>query len=210
MGMKERLHALMFFLLNDVGNKFDANALKSVVDKLFILSEKLVILFPSFLPYYINYYDDIIDKEIKVAQITKESSVLHVGCGSIPASSILIAIKTGAYVHGIDKDAKAVKKAARIIHQMEASFEVEFNDALTMNLSGFTVILISQGIQPKQSFLKELSKKLSSDQMVILRSFSSDAAIDETDTFLYDFYEITDIITHTTHGSTVTIIMKKK
>ena len=210
--IKKKLQAFLSFLLNDIGDNFDAIALKSIVDNLFIITEKTIIHFPRFLPFYINYYQDIIDQEIKIANITSKSLILHVGCGSIPASSMLLAQKTNASVVGIDRDAHAIRKAKICIKNLNLSDKVtvKTKDATQINLASFDVILISQGIMPKQVFLKQLSKKISNTQLIILRSFSQHHSLDDQDKFLKDYYSIKDIFCHTAHGSTTSIILQKK
>lgn len=210
--VKKKLQAFLSFLLNDISDNFDAIALKSLVDKLFIITEKTIIHFPRFLPFYINYYQDIIDQEIKLAMIASKTSILHIGCGSIPASSVLLAQKTNASVVGIDRDADAIKKAKMCIKNLTLSNKVTVKkkDATQIDLSSFDVILISQGIIPKQIFLQQLSKKISLNQLVILRSFSQYHSLDDHDKFLTNYYTIKDIFCHTTHGSTTSIILQKK
>ena len=67
--IKQKIQALILFLLNDISDKFDAIALKSLVDLLFKISEKVIIHFPKFLPFYIEYYADIIEQEISMINI---------------------------------------------------------------------------------------------------------------------------------------------
>lgn len=210
--MKKNLRSFVFLFLNDISDKFDANALKGIVDIAFIVTEKIIIHFPSILPLYVEYYSDIIDHEIKLTHMDQTTSVLHVGCGSIPASSMLLAQKCNAKVTGIDRDEKAVKKARICVENNGLSHQIDIQqkDALQMDLLSYNVILISQGIIPKESFLKELSKHISSDQILILRSFSRDGAIDDADKFLNQYYAIVQIYHHTNHGETVSIILQKK
>ena len=100
--IKERMNTILYFLLNEIFDKFDVIAFKKIVDYLFTFSEKIIIHYPRILPFYIDYYDDIIDNEIQIAQITSETKILHIGCGSIPASIILLAKKTGAIISAED------------------------------------------------------------------------------------------------------------
>ena len=51
------------------------------------------------------------NKEINLANVTKDDRILHIGCGSIPATSVLLAKKTGSEVTGIDNDFSSVKQA---------------------------------------------------------------------------------------------------
>ena len=83
-------------------------------------------------------------------------------------------------------------------------------DALKSDLSSYETILISQGIMPKEEFMQNLSDNLSVDQIVILRSFSQDESLDPSDNFLHNYYNIVDIFCHKKHGSTSSIILKKK
>jgi precorrin-6B methylase 2 len=210
--IKERMNTLFYFLLNEIFDKFDAIALKKLVDNLFTFSEKIIIHYPRLLPFYIDYYDDIIDNEIQIAQITSETKLLHIGCGSIPASIILLARKTGAIVQGIDKDKQAIENARICIQNLgiSQSIDIRQGDALQMNILAYDVILISQGIVPKKHFLITLSKKLTKDHLIILRSFSTDHTLDAHDQFLMNHYAIQQIFSHNIHGSTVSIFLKKK
>jgi precorrin-6B methylase 2 len=209
---EHRLQRVLFFLLMNIGNKFDAISLKRFVDYLFILSEKILIHFPMLLSYYINYYDDIIDHEIEIAKLNSSSKILHVGCGSIPASSILLAKKTGASVLGIDKDEYAITYAKTCVKNLNLLSQVDIKkqNALQMNLSAFDVILISQGIIPKKQFLQELTKNIGNSQCIILRSFSLNEELDDQDSFLTSYYSIYQIFHHKDHGSTISIFLQKK
>jgi precorrin-6B methylase 2 len=209
---KSRTSKVLFFFLNDIGDKFDALALKRLVDYLFVFSEKILIHFPSLIQFYIMYYDDIIDHEIRIANISNQSRILHVGCGSIPASSILLAQKTDGFVLGIDKDQHAVDHARRCVAEMGLSKQVDIkrNEALGDDLSLFDVILISQGIVPKEPVLQAISTRISNGQVIILRSFSTGESLDEQDKFLSEYYTIHDVFHHTIHGSTISIFLKRK
>ncbi|OYT28177.1 hypothetical protein B6U98_05435 [Thermoplasmatales archaeon ex4572_165] len=210
--IKQKAQALILFLLNDISDKFDAISLKSLVDFLFKISEKIIIHFPKFLPFYIEYYADIIEQEISMINMTDSASILHIGCGSIPASSILLAKKTQAKILGIDLDFHAIKKAKICIKNMGLTKRVVVKqmDALKSDLSSHKIILISQGIIPKEIFMQKLADNLSLDQIIVLRSFSQDKSLDPSDEFLKNSYNILDIFCHKKHGSTTSIVLKKK
>jgi len=209
---RSRISQTIFFFLNDIGDKFNALALKRLVDYLFILSEKIIIHFPRFIKFYINYYDDIIDHEINIADISATSKTVHIGCGPIPSSSILLAQKTKGYVLGIDRDNHAVDHAKTLIAELSLSKHVDIKKAgaLDTDFSSFDVILISQGIFPKEQILQQLSTNLTNNQIIILRSFSPNKQLDEQDQFLSDYYSIHQIYHHNIHGSTISIFLKKK
>jgi precorrin-6B methylase 2 len=203
---------IMDFLINKISDKFNANTLKPLIDQVFNLSEKIIIHLPALLPSYIKYYQDIIEKEIKAANIDSSSKILHIGCGSIPASSILLAKKTHAHLLCIDKDAHAIQNAKTCIDIMGASnhIEVQNTDASTKNLKPYRVILISQGITPKKEVLETIAKHLSPDQIILLRSFSQQNTLHSSDQFLKNQYQIRGILSHKNHGSTTSIVLQKK
>ena len=210
--IKQKAQALILFLLNDISDKFDPIALKSLVDFSFKISEKIIIHLPKILPFYIEYYADIIEQEISMINIKNSDSILHIGCGSIPASSILLSKKTQANILGIDLDDHAIKKAKICIKNMGLTKRVDVKqmDALKSDLSSYEIILISQGIIPKEDFMQKLTDKLSADTIVILRSFSQNGSLDSSDNFLHEYYNIEEIFCHKKHGSTSSIILKKK
>ena len=144
--------------------------------------------------------------------IKNSASILHIGCGSIPASSILLAKKTQAKIIGIDLDDHAIKKAKKCIKNMGLTKRVIVKkmDALKSDLSQYEIILISQGIIPKEGFMQKLADTLSLDQIIILRSFSQDESLNPSDNFLHNYYDIIDIFCHKKHGSTSSIILKKR
>ena len=210
---KSRTFKALIFFLNDIGDKFDTLALKRLVDFVFMVTEKILIHFPRYIGFYIRYYDDIIEHEISIAKMSHSSKIIHIGCGSIPASSILLAQKTGGFVLGIDRDQHAVDHARRCIADSGLSKQVDIRKddaALDSDLSSFDVILISQGIAPKEPVLQALSKKIIDDHIIILRSFSTSESLEEQDLFLSDYYTIHQVFHHKIHGSTISIFLKKK
>ncbi|HVQ01483.1 MAG TPA: hypothetical protein VMT57_08215, partial [Candidatus Thermoplasmatota archaeon] len=123
------LLSLFSFLLKNVSRNLKAFSLKKVSDYIFIFMEKIVVKFPSLLTAYIEYYEDIVENEIRLAKITKHDSVLHIGCGSLPSTSLLIAKMTDASTIGIDKNPSAVRDASDCVHVLHLDDQIHILQA---------------------------------------------------------------------------------
>ena len=95
----------------ELGDKFNVKSLKKTMDFLYVIFEKICIKFEIISKYYLDLYQELIDKEIKMAGISSVDTILVVGCGSLPTTSVLIAKKTNAIVKGVDIDPRAINNA---------------------------------------------------------------------------------------------------
>ena len=82
------------FILKKIGIKFDAFKLKKTVDFGFVIVEKIIVKLCKLQTFYLDFYKEMVDTEIKLASISKDDKILQVGCGPIPATSILLAKKS--------------------------------------------------------------------------------------------------------------------
>lgn len=210
----QRAMSKTFFLfLENFSMKIDVSPFKKVVDYMFKIAEKIIIKLKKLLPFYMKYYVDIIDKEINIAKISSSTQVVHIGCGPIPSTSILIAKKTGASVIGIDKNPRTVEKARSCLHKLGYTNKIQIKHAEASNfpIENFDVILISHGIEPRDKFLKYISKSIGEDAIVVFRTFSSDLGeLTESDAFLKDIFKINKIASHKKHGLLISVALLKK
>ncbi len=110
--------------------------------------------------FYARRYNEVIRKEISLANITSEDHVLNVGCGGIPYTALQIAGITGARVWAIDRDKEAVKTALRYISFMKMEDRVT---ALNLDGTGhfpfkFDVAIVALQSEPKKEILENLIK----------------------------------------------------
>ncbi len=209
---RQKFKIFFYLILNEFSNKFNNNFLKKISDIIFIFSEKITLKLDYFLKYYISYYNDIIDKEIILASISKTDSIIHIGCGSIPASSILIAQKKNSKIICIDKDIKAVKNAEFCVKKLglNEKIQIKQSEAVDFDFNKFDVILISQGITLNEIFLKNLSN-IPKNTRIIFRTFSSETGdLDESDIILENIFNIKQIIKHEKHGKVISIMLTVK
>ena len=204
--------SMMHVIFEKVGVKFDAHKLKPLIDFSFILAEYLVIKLPHLFPFYLAFYEDMTEKEIEMAKITADDHVLHIGCGPIPATSILIAQKTGSRVLGIDYNLVSVELAHRCLTYLpEHSRPVIIHaDAYTYPVDTFTVIVISQGVKPPVGVLEHINASMASTTRLIYRTSSSvDGDLAENDRFLLALFQIVSKVHHKKNGLLISLLLKK-
>jgi len=210
---RQKFKNFFYLILNEFSNKFDNNFLKKISDIIFIFSEKITLKLDYFLKYYISYYNDMMNKEIKLGSISRSDRVVHIGCGSIPASSILIAQKTGAKIVGIDKDKKTVKNAKSCIKKLNLSdkIQIENVDALDFSFDNYDIILVAHGIRPITKFLKYLSGRISKKTIIIFRTFSDDSGnLSKSDEIVCELFNIEKIVRHEKQGKVISVKLSNK
>jgi threonine dehydrogenase-like Zn-dependent dehydrogenase len=191
----------------------NAFALKFISDYMFIIVEKIIVKLPSLLLPYITYYEDIVDNEINLAEITREDTVLHIGCGPLPSTSLLVAQRTGAQTIGIEKNKLSVQDAQYCVHAVhqENQIQIHHANALTYAMQSFHVIIISQGIEPRYEVLEHIANTMGPDNRVIFRTFSSkDGGVTTQDAVLSTLFTVGNIVSHPAHGILISILLNKK
>ena len=160
------------FIFQKIGVKLDYHKLKKYIDFGFIVIEKAIINLPKLSFLYFDIYEDMIDNEITLAGISKDKSVLHIGCGPIPVTSILLTKKTNAKIIGIDNNSHSIKKAKIYVKNSGFSDKIQIKhaDAKDFPIENFDVIIVSQGVKPIKEILMHISKSMKDHALVIYRT----------------------------------------
>ncbi len=201
------------FLFQKIAAKFDYHKLKKYVDFGFVIVEKAIVNLDKLHLIYFDIYDEMIENEITLAGISKGKSVLHIGCGPIPATPILIAKKSDVQVTGIDNDSNSVKKARLYVLKNGFSDKIQIihADAINFHIEDFNIIIISQGVKPIKDILDHISKSMKNDTSVIFRtSTSSDGEISQNDLFIKDLFKIDKTVFQKKNALLISIMLKKK
>lgn len=135
------------------------------IEKIFSKNVMLVKLYNA-------YYKKIVKKEVELARINSDDSILFIGGGSIPSTALQIASMTGAKVKVIDVDPVAIEKSQRIISQLNLSHcvEAQLISGQNINACDFSVIHIARQAIPHYEIIENITKKISGDTKIILRS----------------------------------------
>lgn len=111
------------------------------------------------IPYlYCLPYQQVVRREISLADITADDVVLNIGCGSVPFTAIFLAKLSGARVYAVDNDEEAVKKANIYLKKVGLEKQVtaiyqEGSHKLPMS---FTAAVVALQAEPKKDILINL------------------------------------------------------
>jgi ubiquinone/menaquinone biosynthesis C-methylase UbiE len=204
---------LVKFILQDVSVKLDIHKLKKFNDLGFIILEKIIVNLDGLLPSYIDFYEEMVENETNLANISDTDNILHLGCGSIPATSLIIAKKTKAEITGVDKNYKSVKQAQKLLSKLNLSdrINVMHLDTADFPVEKFDLIIASQGIKPYTETLKHISKSMKNDARLIIRTTSSpDGNLVDADGFIEEIFNINKIVNQKKHGYLISVLCNKK
>jgi precorrin-6B methylase 2 len=142
------------------------------MDLLFVLFEKTAQRFDFLISYYLDIYDEMLENEIKLSNITSKDSVLVIGGGSLPVTPLLIAMKTNANVVSIDIDQKAVVISSKFIDNLGLKDKImlEHNDGLFYPIEKFDAIFVVYGVKKEKEILNYLSNNMSPTTRIIFRT----------------------------------------
>jgi precorrin-6B methylase 2 len=155
----------------------------------------------------------MMENEIEFARISNTDKILHIGCGPIPATSIIIAKKTGADVTAIDKNLQYTKKAQTLVLKLKLFEKIHIfhTNALDFPLEKFNLIIVSLGIKSYDNVINYISKNMRSDARLIVRtSLSIDGELAEKDLFLKDTFNLDKIIPQKKNGLMISVLLFKK
>lgn len=79
---------------------------------------------PALARMYCRPYRQVVANEIRLGGLTKDDTILNIGCGSVPFTAILMAQQTKASVCAIDLDPRAVANAKRCIAALGLSEQI--------------------------------------------------------------------------------------
>ena len=204
---------LVRFFVEKIGIKLDPHKFKKFNDLGFIITEKILIKLHKLRPLYFDFYDEMIKNEIKLANISKDDVILHIGSGPIPTTSILLAKKVGAQVTSIDNNLHSVKQAISCVSEAGVAdkVQIKYADANSFPADKFDVIIISQGTRSYEKLLQHISQSMKDNARVIFRTSSSPSGeIVQKDLFLENIFKIGKIVAQKRNGLLVSIILFKK
>ncbi|MCK4365177.1 MAG: class I SAM-dependent methyltransferase [Thermoplasmatales archaeon] len=196
-----------------ISSKFRAGSLKRSLDLSYVIFEKIAYNFEIFSSNYINMYCEIVEKEIRLANITSKDNVLVIGAGSLPATSVLIAQKSGASVVSIDVDKAAINKANVLIKRLDLSDKLKLvhADGRYYDFEKFDVIFVLYAIKQLDEIFEKISKKIKTDTRVIYRSvFDKETNTIKSRIDLSKFLEVKNIVKSENISPAASALLLKK
>ena len=204
---------LVQFFLEKIGVKFDSYKLKKFNDLGFIVIEKIVVKLDKLLPFYLDFYRVMVENEINLANISKNDTVLHIGCGPIPSTSILLAKIIGAQITAIDKNSHSVDQARLCVSKTDVSDKIKIvhGDAIFFPVENLDIIIVSMGVKPIKNILKRIAKSMKDDAYVIFRTSSSpNGEIAKNDLFIKDIFNVNKVVAQKKNALLISILLSKR
>jgi len=176
--MKKTLKTLQNLIFSSIGDHIKPGSFKRTMDITFVLFEKVAFAFEAASEFYINVYQEIVDKELRLLNDYQLKNMLVVGSGSIPATPILLAKKRNAQIVCIDIDKHAIQKSQHLVKRMKLDdkISVKSGDGIHFSYDKFDAIFILYGMKSQKEIIDSLSTSLPENTPVILRVVPQDDA----------------------------------
>ena len=197
-------------ILPKLGLFFDIEKLKKIVDLSYIIIERLSLAFPMVADDYLAFYEELVEGEIRLANITQADKVLNIGSGPIPATSILLDRKTGASITCIDIDKKTVEQAKKFLKMLDKHrIRVEQADGTKYDAHSFDVIFVSWGVNNLFQILKNVSETMKDDARIVVRLPKSEKFQKKLEQEFKGKICIRDFLFHPSYSNSKSILLVK-
>jgi protein-L-isoaspartate O-methyltransferase len=196
-----------------ISPKFRPGTLKTIWDLIFVIFEKTAYHFKDISSIYIDIYEEMVDNEINIAGISKKDNVLVIGCGSIPATSILLFKKTSANIVSIDRDTNAVKKAEDLLkkEKLENDIKIMNVDGIKYPIKNFSVIFLLFGVKKPEEIFKRIVENAATDTKIIFRTTpDKNGNIDNKKMSLLKYFQIKDSVLSKSWGPVYSLLLFKR
>lgn len=150
--------------------------IKKLLDYLYSKYEILSTRVSFFAWVYIKFHERSVKKEIKMIGLSQTDNVLHIGCGAIPYTSIILSKETNAKITGIDKKPGVVDVANYHLrkHNLLDKITIEYGKGDSYDVSKFNIVIISYGISSQDVVLKHVMGSTKKGTKIILRRFAAE------------------------------------
>ncbi len=121
--------------------------------------------------WYMKWLGEIFIEEFRLAKVTEQDRVLHIGCGALPTMSLLAAGEAHAKVVAIDKDLNAMQRAQQYVASQHLSnlIAVEHGEGTTYPVNSFDVIFIATNVTPIEEIFRHLKENAKPEAQIVCR-----------------------------------------
>ncbi len=125
--------------------------------------------------FYIRWIGNIFSDEYTMANVSSNETVLHIGCGSLPTMSILVAKNAQAKVIAIDNNLRTVQHAQRYINQQKLSdlITIKHGDGRSYPAEMFDVIFSAINVTSIDAVFRHLASTSKPSVRIICRDLGN-------------------------------------
>ncbi len=134
--------------------------------------EKFLSKHPFLSRGYTRFFWKMTVDEFSIVSLPEQSKILNIGCGSLPHTLFTLAVERGWKFIGIDIDPIAVQRAKKMVNYYKLSelITIKEGDGVQTDFSGFDMILVSHGVEPKYTVLEIIAKKIQPHCLIFYRT----------------------------------------
>jgi protein-L-isoaspartate O-methyltransferase len=149
--------------------------IKNILDYFYFIFENLSYRLPYLARIYIKFHEYSVKKEIELLDLCSNEKILHIGCGAIPYTCIILSNYIGSKIEGIDNDQIIVEKSKRYIEKNGLTDLIQINegDGTTYDVSSYDIIILSYGIENHEQVLENIINKIDEGKKILLRILST-------------------------------------
>jgi len=210
----ERFFSLFIHIFyKQIGTKIRTDAFKFFFDIFFVVFEKIGFKFDVISNNYVKLYDDIVEKEIRMAKISSNDHILVIGCGSLPATSALLAMKTTADITAIDTNQKSVREASLYFKNLNVGSQitVEHADGLHYPVNRFDFIFVLHGVQQQNKIFRYLGENMQDKTKIIFRTVCDEnGKLSNNSLDLSRFFSVEGSVRSECLGAVDSLLLSKK
>ena len=121
--------------------------------------------------FFQRYYDNVVENEIKLAEIKPTDRILCIGGGPCPCTAIELHRRTGANVCVIDNDEEVIGTAIKNIKKLNLSefVKVKYQDGSKIDVNDFSIVHIALQVKPKNVVFQRIVNNSSPGTKILVR-----------------------------------------
>jgi predicted O-methyltransferase YrrM len=120
---------------------------------------------------YTKFFEKMTLNEFKIAEIKENDNILHIGCGAVPNTLLILGSHYNASFVGIDRDKEAVKKARQMVKRygLEKRIKINGGEAISYPLLTFDILIISLGVEPLEKVFERVRNEMKHGSRIVAR-----------------------------------------
>jgi len=171
----------------------------------FTLLEILATQFTFFERLLMTWRTPVFSKEVDALHLTSGEKVLHLGCGSLPTASLLIAQEAPVNVVGIDNNKIAVRLAQHFIKRknLTSSITIQYGDGTDFPIKDYDVIFVAINVWPLDKVLRHLATATKPSARILCKGSHEDVTTLLQEPEFASLFTIDEVLTHPNSQSVI-------
>ncbi|MDD3493954.1 MAG: class I SAM-dependent methyltransferase [Candidatus Thermoplasmatota archaeon] len=144
---------------------------------------------------YTKFFEKMTLEEFAMVDIQPRHRVLHIGCGGVPNTLLILGNHVDASYTGIDRDRAAVRRARAMVERqgLTRRVTIEQGDALTYPLADFDLIVVSLGVEPRERVFARIREEVPGAAVIARKPWDFMDRIYGRDAFIPRGFEVVDV-----------------